>query len=52
MSPSEAAQSSLIGCKIGRIQITHSLGKGGMGEVFAGWDETLERRVALKAIRN
>lgn len=43
---------SLIGTKIGRIRIVESLGRGGMGEVFAGWDETLKRKVALKVIRD
>lgn len=43
---------SLIGTKIGRIRIVESLGRGGMGEVFSGWDETLKRKVALKVIRD
>jgi serine/threonine-protein kinase len=42
---------SLIGTSIGRIRITGELGRGGMGEVFVGVDETLKRQVALKAIR-
>jgi tetratricopeptide (TPR) repeat protein/tRNA A-37 threonylcarbamoyl transferase component Bud32 len=32
-------------------RVLHPLGEGGMGEVYAGFDETLQRRVAMKAIR-
>ena len=35
---------------VGRIRVESLLGRGGMGELYAGWDETLERRVALKAV--
>lgn len=42
---------TLIGTTVGRIRIVGSLGKGGMGEVYLGYDETLQRKVALKAIR-
>lgn len=35
---------------LGHIRILGELGAGGMGEVFAGFDETLQRRVALKSI--
>lgn len=35
----------------GRYRIDGSLGKGGMGEVFHGWDERLDRQVAIKVLR-
>jgi tRNA A-37 threonylcarbamoyl transferase component Bud32 len=40
------------GQKIGHIRIEECLGAGGMGAVFVGFDEKLQRRVALKAIRS
>jgi len=36
---------------ISHYRVLHPLGEGGMGEVYAGFDETLKRRVAMKAIR-
>ena len=38
------------GSRIGRIRIDALLGAGGMGEVYRGFDEKLERAVALKVI--
>ncbi len=42
---------SLLGKTIGHIRIVDVLGSGGMGDVYEGLDETLERKVAIKAIR-
>jgi serine/threonine protein kinase len=41
---------SLIGKNIGHIRIEGLAGRGGMGEVYVGYDDALERRVAVKSI--
>jgi serine/threonine protein kinase/tetratricopeptide (TPR) repeat protein len=41
---------NLIGKTIRNIQIVKFIGRGGMGEVYEGYDATLERRVAVKAL--
>ena len=43
---------SIIGTTIGRIRIDRLIARGGMGEVYAGEDELLERPVAVKLIRS
>lgn len=41
---------TLIGQKIGKYQIVERLGRGGMAEVYKGYDENLERFVAIKVM--
>ncbi len=41
----------LLGITIGNIRIVDHLARGGTGEVYVGFDEQLNRKVALKAIR-
>jgi serine/threonine protein kinase/Tfp pilus assembly protein PilF len=41
---------SLIGKSIGHIRIEGLIGRGGMGEVYRGFDDTLQRKVAVKSI--
>ena len=40
----------LIGRRFGHIRVVDVVGAGGMGEIYAGFDETLQRKVALKAL--
>jgi serine/threonine protein kinase/tetratricopeptide (TPR) repeat protein len=41
---------SMIGKTIGHIRIEGIIGRGGMGEVYRGFDDTLQRKVAIKSI--
>ncbi len=51
MIESAEAPVSLIGRRIGTIEIRRFLAEGGMGRVYVGYDDGLQREVALKAIR-
>jgi len=41
----------LSGQRFGHIRVNDHLGEGGMGTVYAGFDETLRRRVAVKVLQ-
>lgn len=41
----------LVGSRFGHLRVVGFVGAGGMGSVYLGYDEKLQRRVALKAIR-
>jgi phosphate/phosphite/phosphonate ABC transporter binding protein len=42
--------SDLIGTKLGKYEIQAELGRGGMGAVYRGYDEMLDRSVAVKVL--
>ena len=42
---------SALGQMVGHIRLVEVVGEGGMGDVYVGYDETLHRKVAVKAIR-
>ncbi len=42
----------LEGVQLGRYQLLHLLGSGGMGEVYVGEDSPIRRQVAIKVIRS
>jgi serine/threonine protein kinase/tetratricopeptide (TPR) repeat protein len=50
-SDEQNSEWTLLGKRLGNIRVIDFIGKGGMGEVYVGYDEKLKRKVALKAIR-
>src|SRR5262245_25270119 len=42
----------LSGRCYGHIRVAEQIGDGGMGAVYAGFDETLHRRVAVKVLQD
>ena len=51
-SSSPAASDFPPGTKVERYVVLRELGRGGMGAVYAAYDSELDRRVALKFLRN
>ncbi|MDA8017978.1 MAG: protein kinase [Thermoanaerobaculia bacterium] len=49
---SRSSRSTSIPVRVGPYRIDSRLGVGGMGEVYRGYDERLDRPVALKQVRN
>ena len=47
----EAPAESRTGQKIAQYEVLDCIGRGASGEVYAGYDESLRRRVALKFLR-
>src|SRR5262245_40209742 len=47
-SPSDIPMSVDVGTRLGSLEITALLGKGGMGEVYRARDTKLKREVAIK----
>lgn len=52
MQPASMPPHSALPSTIGRFRIDGLIGAGGMGEVYKGFDPTLQRVVALKTVRS
>src|SRR5262245_3218890 len=52
LAPSASEQDLQLGARFGRYIVLDGLGAGGMGVVYAAYDPELNRRVALKVLRN
>ncbi len=50
LGPSRPASDALVGCVLGDFRVGTLLGRGGMGAVYRGRQESLDRDVAIKVL--
>lgn len=50
MADQAVGQDVLVGQKLGHYRVAEKIGAGGMGEVYRGYDEHLDREVAIKVL--
>jgi serine/threonine protein kinase len=49
-NPMDSKLQLQIGQDVGACRIVRKIGEGGMGEVYEGWEESLQRKVAIKIL--
>jgi predicted Ser/Thr protein kinase len=52
LEPGDGETELALGTRFGRYAVVDWIGAGGMGVVYSAWDSELNRKVALKVLRN